>query len=401
MNVKQEVLDKISILAGSLDAIRQMPALPSKKPFDGEAAGFLSLLSKILMEDKRSREFSDVAAFAFWIRGSSLRSMKEAYDIKPARGFRLGRGTAFHIAPSNVPVNFAYSLASGLIAGNANIVRVPGRSFPQVEIIADAVNKALDECRFMLPYISLVRYGRNKEINDWLSSIADIRIIWGGDGTVAELRKSPLPPRAVELAFADRYSIAVIDAQAYLAAGDKKRIAEAFYNDTYFSDQNACTSPRAVIWHGEGRERAKGLFWKELHGIVRDRYRFHAIQAVDKLAGAYMAASLYGGIKIIKEDNLIVRAAVTKIDGRLMDCMGSGGFFFEYDCSDVMELRELCDDRRCQTIGIIGDKAWLMPLFESGIKGADRVADIGRTMDFGLIWDGYDLINSMSRAAAF
>ena len=30
-------------------------------------------------------------------------------------------------------------------------------------------------------------------------------------------------------------------------------------------------------------------------------------------------------------------------------------------------------------------------------RGVDRIVPIGRTMDFSLMWDGYDLIRSMSR----
>jgi hypothetical protein len=30
-------------------------------------------------------------------------------------------------------------------------------------------------------------------------------------------------------------------------------------------------------------------------------------------------------------------------------------------------------------------------------KGIDRVVPMGRSMDFSLIWDGYDLIRQMSR----
>lgn len=32
-----------------------------------------------------------------------------------------------------------------------------------------------------------------------------------------------------------------------------------------------------------------------------------------------------------------------------------------------------------------------------GVKGIDRVVPIGKTMDFDLIWDGYDLVEQMSR----
>ena len=56
---------------------------------------------------------------------------------------RLGRGIVFHIAPANVPVNFAFSLCFGLIAGNSNVVRVSSKYMPQVDIICAVINTLL------------------------------------------------------------------------------------------------------------------------------------------------------------------------------------------------------------------------------------------------------------------
>ena len=98
------------------------------------------------------------------------------------------------------------------MCGNANIVRVPSKEFPQVDIISTLLMKALDDHPAMRPYICLVRYERDREINDLLSSMCDLRVIWGGDRTIEEIQKSPLPSGAAEITFADRYSLAVIDA---------------------------------------------------------------------------------------------------------------------------------------------------------------------------------------------
>jgi len=392
-----EIKNKVSFLIGNQDIIDRMPKLNVSGQFKEEVVCYLSDVSRILMKSSDSRIYSDVISFAFWIRKASLKELKKKY-LKKDNHLRLGRGVVFHIAPSNVPVNFAYSLVSGLLAGNANIVRVPSKSFEQVDIIAKAFNEALELHPDMQGYITLVRYDRDKDVNDFFSSIADVRVIWGGDQTIAEIRKSPLPPRSMEITFADRYSLAVIDSDVYLTMDNKSRVAEDFYNDTYFSDQNACTSPRAVIWLGRRREEAKVYFWKELHSLVHSKYRFQDIQSVNKLSSAYMAAVSIDGLQILpSEDNLIIRINTDHLDDILMKHMDNSGFFFEYDCDDVMELRDICNNNKCQTIGLIGDKELLNPLLSSGIKGVDRIVPIGHTMDFDLIWDGYNLIDSMSR----
>ena len=352
------------------------------------------------MNDHRAKKFSDVITFGFWIRKSSVIKLKERFQ-KRDNYYRLGRGVAFHIAPSNVPVNFAYSLVAGLLMGNANIVRVSGRDYEQVDIIADAINKVLDDKKHMKPYIVLVRYQRDMTINDYFSSIADTRIIWGGDETIREIRKSPLSSRSTEISFAERYSLAVIDSDVYMEIEEKKQVASDFYNDTYLMDQNACTSPKIVIWIGSRKEEAKKLFWEELHKLVEKKYSFQSIQAINKLTSSYLTAIYEPGAKVKKHrDNYVIRVSVDKLMNGLMDIKENGGFFWEYDCDDILELKNICDNKRCQTIAILGDADVLKPLLKSGISGIDRIVPIGKTLDFDLIWDGYDLTAYLTRIIA-
>lgn len=396
MQLNSDVLNRVTYLTGSADIAARLPEVRAKVPFEDDIVDFLSEVSKELMGDRSAKTYSDVVTFGFWIRKGSVLKLKERFEKND--GMHLGKGIAFHIAPSNVPVNFAYSLVAGLLCGNANIVRVPSKDFPQVSIICNAINKVLDKHEIMKAYVLCVRYGRDKDINDLFSSIADVRIVWGGDQTIAELRKSPLPPRSGEITFADRYSLAVIDSDSYLSIDNKARVAEDFYNDTFFSDQNACTSPRLIVWTGNKIEEAKKVFWEEEHSLAEKKYTFQAIQGVNKLTQSYLIAVTEPGVKVEDHtDNLIIRVSIPKITEYLMDFRDNSGYFYEYDCNDIMDLIPLCNDKRCQTIGYIGDNQVLMPLIHSGIKGIDRIVPIGKTMDFDLIWDGYNLPSLMTR----
>ena len=395
-NFDRKILDQVSYLAGSKDLAGILPNIPVRHPFEERAVAFLDAVSRILMTDQEAKRFSDVVTFAFWIRRASILKLRDCFE--EAGSLRLGRGVIFHIAPSNVPVNFAYSLVAGFLTGNANIVRIPTKEFEQVRIIVCAWNRVLEKFEDMKPYSLLVRYGREKEINDFFSSIADVRIVWGGDATIAELRKSPLPPRSGEITFADRYSLAVIDADYYLEQTERTKAAEDFYNDTFLTDQNACTSPRIVIWSGNRIGEAKAEFWKHLHCLVKERYVIQPIQSVNKLTSACLIAAQLPGCRVIKEqDRLITRIAVPRISRDLMEYRDNSGYFFEYDCADIMELKELCDNKRCQTIAYIGDKDVVLPLIRAGVRGIDRVVPVGKTMDFDLIWDGYNLPALLTR----
>lgn len=399
------VWDKVKYLVGSKETILSLPHVPAKAPFSDEVVDFLTDLSKELMGSREAKAFPDVITLGFWLRKSSVLKLKERF-VFDDENIHVGRGVAFHIAPSNVPVNYAYSLFTGLICGNANVVRIPSKDFPQVTIINKAIDATLEKHEDIRPYITLIRYDRDKVINDALSALCDVRVIWGGDATIAELRNSPLPSRTTEITFADRYSLAVIDSNKYMdmlsaEEGGKSaaQIASDFYNDTYLSDQNACTSPRVIVWTGNQKAEAKESFWNSLYTLVKDRYYFQPIQAVDKLSVEYIAAASGLGemIEQVRVDNRLVRVQVSELSSKLMDYRGNSGYFYEYDCDDILELRDLCNNTHCQTIGIIGDVENLTPLLNSGIRGVDRVVPIGHTMDFDFIWDGYNLVDRLTR----
>lgn len=392
---EQTILGQLTYLTGDLDTIAEMDTLPARPPFDGEVLEFWNDVSKTLLAS--GREYPDVVTFAFWIRRAPTQSLKARFSREDGN-LRFGRGTAFHIAPSNVAVNFAYSLAAGLLTGNANIVRLPTKRFPQAELICKAINTVLENYPGLRPYICLVRYDRDREINDLLSRLADTRIVWGGDATIAELRKSPLAPRAGEITFADRCSLAVIDSEWFLEKADRRRTAQDFYNDTFLTDQNACTSPRIIVWLGERWTEAKEAFWGALHEVVKARYEFQAVQGIDKLVKSCLLAAGQESVKVQpRPDNLIYRISVPALSRELLDQTGNSGYFLEYDCVDILELRELCSDPRCQTVSYLGEKDMLTPLLNTGIKGIDRVVPVGKTMDFDLIWDGYDLYERLTR----
>lgn len=386
-------LDKPGYLIGSPEIADAMPELPAMPPFDGRVLSFLQALSEKL---RGARGFSDVATFAFWCRRAALNQAKARYDDLEER---MGRGVVFHIAPSNVPVNFAFSLVSGLLAGNANIVRVPSKEFPQVTLIAAAIRELLaGEHSGLAPYICLVRYPAEQAVNDAFSALCDVRVIWGGDRTIAEVRRSPLQARATEITFADRHSIAVIDSDAYLACEARDRLAQDFYNDTYFSDQNACTSPRVVFWTGTQAAQARTEFWARLHTLVKEQYSLAAVQSVGKLDAVYQAAAA-GGVRLIpSEDMLITRLEADTLSGTLMDYKYHSGFFYEKEIADLSEILPVCGSR-CQTLSYYGLTEQQLAEFLRAARphGIDRAVPIGKTMDFSLIWDGCDLIRTMSR----
>ncbi len=380
-----------------------MPGVRPKPlhPFDTAVTELLSALSKALMNAPEARRYPDITSLAFFIRRANLERMKEAY----AGELRLGRGIVFHIAPGNVPVNFAYSLVTALLSGCASVVKAPSKPFEQTEIICRELNGLLDgEHSAIKPYISIVRYPREDEVQTRaFSAECDARVIWGGDETVRRVREAPLPPRAVEVTFPDRYSLLCADA-AHILEMDDSELAKAalgFYNDTYLTDQNACTSPRLVYWLGAEGEvnKAKKRFWKAVRDYAAPRYAVQPVIAVDKLTEACRAGIELEDACIEKEcDSLITRVSVSRLDERTDGFRCAGGFFIEYVGETLDALKPIVKPKY-QTLSYIGLDPSALKAFvvNNGLCGIDRIAPVGHTMDFALVWDGVDLIRTLSR----
>jgi hypothetical protein len=388
-----EIKKLVSVKTGSLDFLDEQRINPLA-PFSEQVMTYCSNLSKAIMKHPESKSYADLMTFAFWIRQASMENLKQDY---PDFSQRLGRGVSFHIAPSNVPLNFAYSLIAGLLSGNHSIVRVSSKHFPQTELLIRLIKETLP--KDFQDYVVIVKYPRNKDINDYFSSYAQVRIVWGGDQTIQELRRSPLPIRSKDIVFADRFSILLIDSDEYVKANDHALIAKGFYNDTYLFDQNACTSPRMVIWTGQSIEEAKHLFWNQLLSLVLANYENYPVRAVEKYKNASLIAASIPESKIIMMTNWLYRIEVQQMQSALINFIGNSGFFIEYTLqSSIEELLPILTDK-FQTLSYYGldsidiktQIAKLKP------KGVDRIVPLGRTMEFDLFWDGYDLIRELSR----
>lgn len=403
---------ELEYVLGSQETLEFMKGKTAFVPFCEKAVDFLDEMSKRLLKNPKAKQYPDLITFAFWCRKASIIEMKKKIAWLPSAKEKgvLGLGIVFHIAPSNVAMNFAYSFVAALLAGNANIVRLPSKKFPQVDCFCNVLKEMLQELEEWQSYFCFVRYGHEKEITDMFSEMSDIRVIWGGDATIQEIRKSPLKMRGKEIVFSDRYSIGVIDAKYYLLLSEeqKKRTAQDFYNDTYLMDQNACTSPMLLVWLGTQNivEKAQKDFWDLMLDLVQKKYELQPVQAVKKLQALYRLAvkvpeTILSSFENIpgKTDNRIMRVRLPRLSSDSMKYKENSGFFMEYITEKLEDILPICTSR-CQTISFLGEQLeYDLREFVKNYcpSGVDRIVPMGKTLNFSLIWDGYDLIREMSR----
>ena len=97
-------------------------------------------------------------------------------------------------------------------------------------------------------------------------------------------------------------------------------------------------------------------------------------------------------------DNLAVRIRLESLTPAAADFHAGGGCFLEYAAPTLQTLAPLLT-RKVQTLAVLGLDAAQVRDFAlaQGVRGVDRIATVGHTLDFALVWDGYDLIETLSR----
>ena len=394
-------LDKVDFLYFKCDKIESFIDKKSHKPFSNDVIDYLDSLSKILIKDSIAKKYPDVLTFGFFCRKSNLLSLKKKYLQKDT--LRIGRGVLFHIAPSNVPVNFAFSLLSGMISGNLNIVRVPSKKYEQIDIILNAFEKLskINDYKFFAERTIIVRYEKAHDITNIFSSICDVRLIWGGDNTINEIRKINLNPKSFDITFPDRYSFCIINSDKYINDINKKNITSKFYNDTYLFDQNGCSSPHLIIWVGKNKniKKSKILFWDNLNQYLNQKYKSESSFIINKLLSFYIQSVKLNDIKLEdSSNNLITRVNIKEPYKNIDQFKSYGGYFNEYNSKSLKEIDKIVN-KKYQTLSYYGfSKNKLKSLIKLiNPNGIDRVVPIGRTTEFSFTWDGFNLINVLSR----
>lgn len=403
--------EAVTWLAGDAVQCGKIREQKAKTPFSEETIAFLDAFSVLLRKNGQIRSsMPDVMSYAFWIRRANLEQMKKKY-VRPGE-IRIGRRVSLHFTASNMPVLFAFSITAALLAGNSCIVRLSRKDSQQEKVIIETLKDVIGQFPEWRGRIVICRYDHDRDVNDYLSQLCDVRVMWGTDDTIREIRKSPLRPDAIDLPFPNRYAAAVFDAKAVAETKELDLLIKDFYNDTYLNDQNACSSPRIIYWRGSRKETrmARERFWPFLHEYLEKAgYQIPAAVAVQKLDAALLFAARFESTEVLpgagerteggsRSDNLIVRAAVEKPAEEMWEMTVPGGFFVECG-GETFEGLEPVLGRACQTVCVfpaIGQELKEFVLHKQA-EGADRIVPAGHALDFSLTWDGYDLIGMLSR----
>ena len=379
--------------------------------FSEESVAFLDDMSQHILKTPDIRRYPELVSLAYWLRRGNIRPIISDFcKTIDENEVVVPRGVAFHIAPSNVDTIFLYSWALSMLAGNINIVRVSQSQSEQITLLFDVIRECIKFERYdeVAGKNIILTYKHDENISTFLSKRADIRILWGGDKTISTIRSLPSKPTTKDIAFADKFSYCVIKATAYLQLTEEKRreIGSLFFNDAYWFNQMACSSPRIVYFIGAAAdcEAASPKFWGNVADELKQRSVVDAMPvAMNKLVFLYEYA--LDDINLINTPNFeydkpsVVRIAANDMHIPSEHC--GGGFFFECFLNMLNDLMFVVQQKD-QTVTHFGfEKEKLQKFILSiGGKGIDRVVPIGQAMNFSPVWDGYVLLNELTKRVA-
>ncbi|RKT51987.1 acyl-CoA reductase [Saccharothrix australiensis] len=368
---------------------------------DERVVDFLVAFARKLLAPATARRFPELASLGFFLRRGEIAKVLAAPER--AGVLRFPRGLVFHVPPANVDTIFVYSWALSALAGNRNVVRISPRSAGAASAVVDALNEALASADPVVARTQvMVTYDRDDEVTAALSAACDLRVIWGGDRAVTEVRRLPLAPHARDVTFPDRASFAAISVAGWEAASAERRreVAVGFYNDSYWFDQAACASPRALFWVGDeaGARRGREEFLRLLGEVLVGKgHVVEPAMAVQKRVSAYGVAA-DGHARAIRFDgNAVATLELTSPADVPREWLGAGTF----PLATLPSLADLVPmvRRKDQTLSVFGfEQAELERLaHDLAGRGIDRIVPFGSALTFSELWDGYDLLSEFTR----
>lgn len=387
-------------VADVLDRIAVAPAPP---PFANETLARLEDLSRRLLSDAEARRHPDLQALGYWLRPAHLARMRDDFRARlPRSAVPVPRGLVFHVPPANVGTLFAYGWALALLTGNRNVVRLPTRGEDQQAVLLRLLGEAEGASDAGTLFL---RYGHDDAVSAALSRAADVRVIWGGDATVAHFRALPLSPRGLDVAFPDRFSWAALSAEAVAAAEDAAlaRLAEGLARDLFWFGQKACSSPRLLVWCGcaeaagdaaarlyprLGQEGLRLLDRSDIGGALSRRLYLHQAALDLPVAGV----EEHGALAVLRLAQTPAAAAALK------GSFPGGGVLADLRLPTLAAAAPLVDGRD-QTLvhwGLPEDDLTAFAQTLNG-RGLDRLVPVGEALAFDTVWDGVDLLAAFTR----
>lgn len=380
--------------------LADMRASTRSQPFSEELVDFVAEFSKRLR--RSARDTPELQALAYWMRRAEVMRLKAEFEALSSSNTRLvPRGLVFHVPPANVDTIFVYSWFLSLLVGNRNVIRLSSRASGAAELLVTLLRDLLAEARYerIARTNVIVRYDRDSSATAEISAEVDARMLWGGDQSVLAVRQHATPAHAIDYSFNDRFSLCAVSAATYTQLSDeaRTRLCEQFFNDAYWFDQLGCSSPRLLLWVGDSRQVSQDFYSRLSQIIRRKRYAIDTGAKLNKMLHAYRSVLDHP----VHSYNFYSNELVVLTMHHASDVRGEfcgAGLFYHVDGDSLSSLHDFVS-RQDQTLTHFGFSASELESFVTALNGVgiDRIVPIGAALTFNRYWDGYDLLQALSR----
>ncbi len=376
----------------------------TNQAFDENIVEFFSDFSNLIIRYPNITEYPEILALGYWLRRGNIKKIIQ--DVNQNKNQIITpRGVAFHIAPANVDSIFIYSWALSLLSGNVNIMRITQNRNAQLDLLLSILKSALLNPKWteINERNYIITYPHNSEISGFISLNSDLRIIWGGDDTILNIRSLPSKPTTKDVVFADKFSYCIIKSHNYINdIENRANLAHLFYNDAYMFNQMACSSPRLVYFVGETseNEKASEIFWLALENELKKKnFSLTPDLAMNKLIEVYKQSINKIQHKLLGSKNFAL-PTILRLENSISKSSRNtcgGGFFFEILITDLSNLKNniSANDQTLIYYGFSHDELSSFVRSVNG-RGINRIVKIGEAMNFTPVWDGYVLLNEFT-----
>lgn len=383
-------------------ALCQFPAMAVADPL---TLAFINELSTQLMTNPASKPLPEVVALGFWLRAANINNLYRDFTHQRTGGLVKPVGCVVHYTPNNVDTMFMYSWVCSLLMGNLNIVRLGSSDSLAKTTILQHIAQLFEQSRFrdLACRNMFIQCDRTSPVNAQLSALADARVLWGGDESVQAIKQYPTGARCRDISFADRYSAALINANACEDEEQRKRCAALLWQDTKPYAQQACSSPKIIFWLGDMQQCA--LFADTLNQVALQQDLAHDNDAGQARANEHLVNSQLLQAQNKASEPLVNHRVcvlpVTTIDEDMLLQHSTDGLYYVLMVPDLAAVSEHLPER-LQTLSYWGieTESLLKIMADPSIKGVDRCVSIGKALNFAPDWDGYRLFTLLSRYVA-
>jgi hypothetical protein len=158
----------------------------------------------------------------------------------------LPRGMACHWTAGHMPLLGMFSWAISTLVGNRNVIRLGPRSIDVVSPLLRRMASLSGQGRELACETMVVQFGGDDAgLQQAMSRVADVRVIWGGSDVVDAVRPLPCDPACDTVVLGPRPHLAVVDPRVASDAAIARLVADILY-----LDQLACGPPPSLFLKG-------------------------------------------------------------------------------------------------------------------------------------------------------